>query len=106
MVALTFSQFENVAYSLAWPLTLTLMHVLWIGVAVAAVVTFVDRALARGSGDANSPRFRIGKCASPLLAAHGCVGRSRGGFADHIYCRQRFRCRTRNSNIEFDGQVR
>jgi beta-lactamase regulating signal transducer with metallopeptidase domain len=57
MVALTFSQFADVAYPLAWQVTLTLMHVLWIGVAIAALAGFVDRVLAKGTGDAASPDF-------------------------------------------------
>jgi beta-lactamase regulating signal transducer with metallopeptidase domain/protocatechuate 3,4-dioxygenase beta subunit len=57
MVSLTFSQFADVAYPLAWQLTLTLMHILWIGVAIAALAIFVDRVLARGTGDSASPEF-------------------------------------------------
>ncbi|MGZ0169514.1 MAG: M56 family metallopeptidase [Planctomycetales bacterium] len=57
MVALTFSQFADVASPLAWQLTLTLLHVLWIGVAIAALAIFGDRVLARGTGDSASPDF-------------------------------------------------
>jgi beta-lactamase regulating signal transducer with metallopeptidase domain len=57
MVALSFSQFANVAYPLAWQLTLTLMHVLWMGVAIAGLASFIDRLLAKGTGDADSPDF-------------------------------------------------
>jgi beta-lactamase regulating signal transducer with metallopeptidase domain len=51
MMALTFSQ---IAYPLAWRLTLTLIHVLWIGAAIAALAIFVDRILANGTSDSGS----------------------------------------------------
>ena len=57
MVAFTFSQLADGAYSIAWQLTLTLMHVLWIGVAIAALAIFIDRILARGTGDVTSSNF-------------------------------------------------
>lgn len=57
MVAFTFSQLADGAYSIAWQLTLTLMHVLWIGVAIAALAIFIDRVLAGGTGDVTSSSF-------------------------------------------------
>lgn len=54
MMALTFSQIADVAYPLAWQLTLTLIHVLWIGAAIAALAIFVDRILANGTSDSKS----------------------------------------------------
>ncbi len=54
MMALTFSQIADVAYPLAWQLTLTLIHVLWIGAAIAALAIFVDRILATGTSDSGS----------------------------------------------------
>ncbi len=55
MVALSFSQLADIAYPIAWQLTLTLLHVLWIGVAVAALVAVADRAFAGGPREAKSP---------------------------------------------------
>ena len=57
MMAFTFSQIADVAYALAWQLTLTLMHVLWIGAAIAALAMFIDRILARGTSDSASASF-------------------------------------------------
>lgn len=57
MVAFTLSQLADVAYSIAWQLTLTLMHVLWIGAVIAALAIFFDRVLARGTSDSASTSF-------------------------------------------------
>lgn len=54
MMALTFSQLADAAYPLAWQLTLTLLHVLWIGAAIAALAIFVDRILANGTSVSES----------------------------------------------------
>mgnify|MGYP003663111116 CR=1 FL=1 len=57
MMALTFSQFADIGALLAWQLTLTLMHVLWIGTVIAALAVSCDRILARGASDTASSSF-------------------------------------------------
>ena len=78
MVALTFSQIADVASSLAWQLTLTLLHILWIGAAISALTIFVDRVLARSaiesavpaSGSANTQaRYWLNMVTLAVLAA-------------------------------------
>jgi hypothetical protein len=54
MMASAFSQLIDIATSVAWQLTLTLMHVLWLGTAIVVFAAIVDRrssiALLLGTG--------------------------------------------------------
>lgn len=47
MMALTFSPIADIASSIAWQLTLSLMHILWVGTAIIVFAAIVDRALAQ-----------------------------------------------------------
>lgn len=47
MMALTFSQIADIASPIAWQLTLSLMHILWIGTAFIVFAAIVNRALAQ-----------------------------------------------------------